>query len=84
MSMQPNMQLWARTAADYNVAMDTNIDLNIALRKLHQLQAEDGDLGALYWRQVSDLLKEAANYRDRALAAEAKLRKIEALVKAKG
>lgn len=33
------------------------IDLDIAFQKLHQLQLEDGDLGAAYWLEVSRLLK---------------------------
>jgi hypothetical protein len=57
--------------------MNTLIDLKIALEKLHQLQLEDGDLGAEYWYQISCLLKEASLYKARALAAEAKLAEIE-------
>lgn len=56
--------------------MDSDIDLNIALEKLHRLQLEDGDLGAAYWYQISKLLKEAHIYRQRALTAEEKLRRI--------
>jgi hypothetical protein len=52
------------------------IDMNIAFQKLNQLQLEDGDLGAQYWLEISDLLKEAAHFRSRALAAEEKLRRI--------
>jgi len=47
-----------------------SIDLDIALRKLHQLQLEDGDLGALYWREIGQLLQDAAEYRERGLTAE--------------
>ena len=54
-----------------------DIDLDIALRKLHQLQLEDGDLGAEYWLQISKLLREAASYRERALVAEEKLRRLQ-------
>lgn len=54
------------------------VDLEIALRKLHELQNEDGDLGAEYWLQISRLLQEAAFYRQRALAAEEKLRQLAA------
>jgi len=58
--------------------MDTqeNIDLSIALRKLHRLQLEEGDLGAAYWLSIADLLKASGEYRDRAIAAEKKLREI--------
>lgn len=57
--------------------MNTVVDLEIALKKLHQLQKEDGDLGAEYWYQISCLLKEASLYKARALAAEAKLAEME-------
>ncbi len=36
------------------------IDLDIALRKLHELALADGNLGSEYWHQVSQLLKRAA------------------------
>lgn len=54
------------------------VDLELALRKLHELQHEDGDLGAEYWLQISELLKEAAYYRQRALAAEEMVRRLKA------
>jgi hypothetical protein len=57
-----------------------DIDLEIALTKLHQLQQDDGDLGAEYWLQVSELLREAATYRERALKAEESLRKNQILL----
>jgi len=56
-----------------------DIDLSIAIEKLHQLQLEDGDLGAAYWLSISKLLKASGEYRDRAIAAERKLRKIRLL-----
>lgn len=56
-----------------------DIDLSIALRKLHRLQLEEGDLGASYWLSISNLLKSAMEYRERALEAERKLRKIRLL-----
>jgi hypothetical protein len=55
----------------------SSIDLEVALKKLRRLQHEDGDLGAQYWYQISLLLKEAAQYRQRALTAEQKLDKIQ-------
>lgn len=61
------------------MSMD-EIDLSIALRRLHRMQLEEGDLGASYWLSISDLLKETATYRKRALEAEAKLAKIERLL----
>lgn len=60
-----------------NADIESSIDLEVALKKLHRLQHEDGDLGAQYWYQISLLLKEAAQYRQRALTAEQKLDKIQ-------
>lgn len=54
------------------------IDLTIALKKIHQLQQEDGDLGAEYWYGISELLRDAAKYRQRADTAESKLKQAEA------
>jgi len=36
------------------------IDLEIALRKLHELGTSEGDLGYAYWYQISQLLRGAA------------------------
>lgn len=36
------------------------IDLEIALRKIHELAMADGDLGYEYWHQVGQLLRRAA------------------------
>ncbi|AKZ64672.1 hypothetical protein F506_20240 [Herbaspirillum hiltneri N3] len=63
-----------------NVDIAPSIDLDVALKKLHQLQLVDGDLGAQYWYQISLLLKEAAQYRQRALSAEQRLDKIQTLL----
>jgi len=57
-----------------------DVDLTIALKRLHQMQLEEGDLGAAYWLSISSLLKDADSYRKRALEAEAKLNKIERLI----
>jgi hypothetical protein len=35
----------------------TRIDLELALRKIHELSADDGDLGHEYWSEVGRLLK---------------------------
>nr|WP_315249494.1 hypothetical protein [uncultured Duganella sp.] len=61
--------------------MNTPVNLEIALEKLHELQHEDGDLGAQYWYEISCLLKEASRYKARALAAEAKLAEIERVMR---
>lgn len=37
------------------------IDLDIALRKIHELAMADGDLGYAYWYQVGELLKRGAD-----------------------
>lgn len=47
-----------------------SIDLATALKKLHQLQLEDGDIGGEYWLQIATLLKNAQQYRERAEATE--------------
>lgn len=36
------------------------LDLEIALRKIHELALADGDLGHEYWHQVGQLLRRAA------------------------
>ena len=56
-----------------------DIDLSIAMRRLNQLQLEEGDLGAAYWLSISKLLQAAREYQDRAIAAERKLREIRLL-----
>ncbi|UGS90970.1 hypothetical protein KOL96_24040 [Ralstonia wenshanensis] len=36
------------------------MDLDVALRKIHELALSDGDLGYAYWHQVGQLLRRAA------------------------
>ena len=36
------------------------IDLEVALRKIHELAMADGDLGYAYWYEVGQLLRRAA------------------------
>lgn len=38
---------------------DNQIDLSIALKKIHELALADGDLGYAYWHEVGALLKRA-------------------------
>ncbi|MDN8037084.1 hypothetical protein QZN03_20210 [Burkholderia vietnamiensis] len=45
--------------------LDNHIDLDIALRKLHQLGLDDGGLGYAYWHEVAQLLKQAAGMQSR-------------------
>jgi len=44
---------------------DGRIDLAIALRKFHELDLADGDLGYAYWYEVGQLLKRAADMQAR-------------------
>ncbi len=45
--------------------MDEDIDLDLALRTLHALALEDGDLGYAYWTSIATLLKDASAMRER-------------------
>lgn len=38
---------------------ENEIDLSIALRKIHELSMSDGDLGQEYWHRVGKLLQSA-------------------------
>lgn len=42
---------------------EDQIDLDVALRKIHELALADGDLGYAYWYQVGQLLRRAAGMR---------------------
>lgn len=42
------------------MSSENQIDLDIALRKFHELGLADGDLGYEYWYRVGQLLKQAA------------------------
>ncbi|BCQ24730.1 hypothetical protein NK8_29060 [Caballeronia sp. NK8] len=42
-----------------DVTSENQIDLDIALRKIHELALADGDLGYAYWYQVGQLLRRA-------------------------
>ncbi|WP_249208160.1 hypothetical protein [Burkholderia vietnamiensis] len=39
---------------------DNQIDLRVALQKIHELSMDDGDLGYAYWYKVGQLLQRAA------------------------
>jgi len=43
------------------VHSNSHIDLEIALRKIHELAMAEGDLGYAYWYEVGRLLQRAAN-----------------------
>lgn len=40
---------------------ENNLDLKIALRKIHELAMADGDLGYAYWYEVGQLLRRATD-----------------------
>jgi hypothetical protein len=42
------------------MSSQSNLDLEIALRKIHELSMADGDLGYAYWYEVGQLLRRAA------------------------
>ena len=47
------------TAEEEEMPVDNQIDLSIALKKIHELALADGDLGFEYWNHVGNLLKRA-------------------------
>ena len=47
-----------------NMSQENGINLEIALKKIHELALADGDLGYSYWHQVGQLLKRAAGMQD--------------------
>jgi hypothetical protein len=51
----------ALNATENEMNSDSGIDLEIALRKFHELGLADGDLGYAYWYEVGQLLKRAAS-----------------------
>ena len=58
---------------------DNHIDLEIALRKFHELGLEDGDLGYAYWYEVGQLLKRAAGMQARIDALSKDLEQLRAM-----
>ncbi|SPB14792.1 hypothetical protein NOV72_02024 [Caballeronia novacaledonica] len=49
----------SNTAEGGEMPVDNQIDLSIALKKIHELALADGDLGFEYWHHVGNLLKRA-------------------------
>ena len=43
------------------MSSDDQLDLDIALRKIHELALAEGDLGYAYWYQIGKLLRHAAD-----------------------
>lgn len=54
----------------YHSFMEDQLDLDIALQKLHELGLEDGDLGYAYYSQVAALLKSAPTLKARVIELE--------------
>jgi hypothetical protein len=61
-----------------NMPGENHIDLDIALRKLHELASDEGDLGREYWNKVGKLLKDAAGMQERIDALSVELEKCRA------
>lgn len=57
---------------------ENQIDLEVALRKLHELALEDGDLGYEYWHRVAQLLRRAADMTSEIEALSQELKKCRA------
>jgi hypothetical protein len=53
--------------------MDTELDLSTALRMLHELAGQEGDLGREYWEQVSKLLRSVPRLHERIRLLESEL-----------
>lgn len=53
--------------------MSEQLDLSIALKKLHELGQEEGDLGCAYWYAVSQLLRDAQKAATRVRELEARI-----------
>lgn len=54
------------------------IDLKVAIRKLHELALEDGDLGYEYWHRIAQLLRRAASMESEIEALSKELEKCRA------
>lgn len=54
------------------------VDLDIALRKLHELALADGDLGYEYWHRIAKLLRRAASMESEIEALSQELEKCRA------
>lgn len=57
---------------------ENQIDLKVALGKLHELALEDGDLGYEYWHRVAQLLRRAASMESEIEALSQELEKCRA------
>lgn len=57
---------------------ENKLDLKVALRRLHELGLEDGDLGYEYWHRVAQLLRRAASMESEIEALSQELEKCRA------
>jgi hypothetical protein len=48
------------TGEESDMPSESQIDVEVALRKIHELGLADGDLGYAYWHEVGRLLQRAA------------------------
>ena len=58
--------------------MDPTLDLTLAIKTLHQLALEEGDLGYEYWYRVRKLLESACSMAARIDELESRIRSLEA------
>ncbi|MDT6962260.1 hypothetical protein QTN24_12200 [Cupriavidus sp. SZY C1] len=59
---------------------DEQLDLEIALRKFHELGLADGDLGYAYWYKIGGLLKRASGMQEEIDTLRKELGKCRALL----
>lgn len=64
-------------------ALENQIDLGIALRKLNELALADGDLGYEYWYRIAQLLRRAASMQSEIDSLSRELEKCRATHKGK-
>jgi hypothetical protein len=62
---------------------ENQIDLEIALRKIHELASAEGDLGYAYWYQVGQLLRRTAGMQSEIDALSKDLEQCRALLRTK-
>lgn len=58
--------------------MAEQVDIDLALEKLHELSKGDGDLGAIYWNSIIKLLRNAQPNIDRIHELNEHIRQLEA------
>jgi hypothetical protein len=68
---------------EIDMPSENQIDLEIALRKIHELALADGDLGYAYWYQVGQLLRRAASMQSEIDALSKDLEQCRAMLRMK-